>query len=70
MLKFVPMHAASWLDSFETPSFSVSALRVTGIVAAVLAVLKVPAITSDAPRKKRSGDIPRNRTRTIRYQVT
>ncbi len=45
MLKLVPTHAASWLDSREMPS-AFRARSVTGIVAAVLEVLKVLAITS------------------------
>ena len=39
------------------------------MVAAVLAVLNVLAITSSAPRRNRKGDIPRTRNRTVRYQT-
>ncbi len=69
MLKLVPMQAASWLDSRETPSL-LRARSVTGIVAAVLDVLNVLAITSVAPRRNRHGDIRPKITITTRYQVT
>src|SRR5262249_42380910 len=48
----------------------VSALRVTGIVAAVLAVLTVLAITSRAPRRNATGDRPRRTSIVTRYQAT
>ena len=41
-----------------------------GIVAAVLAVLKVLAMTSSAPRRNRKGDIPASTSICTRYQVT
>src|SRR3954452_20457340 len=63
------MHAVNWLDCREMPSRR-SEPSVIGIVAAVLAVLKVLAITSDAPRRNRTGDIRATTAITTRYHTT
>src|SRR5207302_1775401 len=70
LLKLVPTQAASWLDCRETPSGPVRARRVIGMVAAVLAVLKVAAITSAAPRRNFAGEMPPKIAIWTRYQAT
>ncbi len=57
MLKLVPMQTVNWLDRREMPRRS-SDFRVTGIVAAVLEVLSVLAITSSAAAQESPGRHP------------
>src|SRR5258708_17358733 len=63
------MPAVNWLDRRETPSRS-SDRSVIGVVAAVLAVLNVLAMTSSAPRRNRNGDILATTAICERYQMT
>ena len=63
------MQAVNWLDRREIPSRS-SARKVIGIVAAVLAVLTVLAITLSDPRRNRTGDIRATTHIWSRYQTT
>ena len=69
LLKLVPMQAVNWLERREIPRRS-SDFRVIGMVAAVLEVLIVLAMTSSEPRRNRSGDIRATTAICSRYQTT
>ena len=69
MLKLVPMQAVNWLERREIPSRS-SDFKVIGIVAAVLDVLIVLAMTSSDPSRNRHGAIFATTAIWSKYHIT